>query len=273
MFGQKPQLENNIRAHNRIAKQYERNHGEIYNDVEQRRLKESLGAAIKFINTGNKQIKALDFGCGAGNLTQHLSSLGCNVSAGDVSQKFLDIVSSRGYDTQVQAVLLNGVDLANIEDGSLDMVATYSVLHHVPNYLAIVSEFIRVLKKGGVIYIDHEASEEFWNKTPTHLRFLSEMRKREKREYGKYLVPSNYVNRLIRWFLNPRYQPEGDIHVWKDDHVEWKKVCGLIVSSGGEIVSEEDYLLFRRNYEGMVYKKYKDKISDMHLLVARKIVA
>lgn len=128
------QLEKNIRAHDRIAKKYEKSHGEIYNVIEQNRLRDILANALSEVRTNTAKKIALDFGCGAGNLTKHLSALGLNVFACDVSQGFLDLVASRTYETNVEAVKLNGVDLANIANNSIDMVATYSVLHHVPDY-------------------------------------------------------------------------------------------------------------------------------------------
>jgi ubiquinone/menaquinone biosynthesis C-methylase UbiE len=263
-------LELNIRAHNKVAKKYERIHGEIYNDVEQARLRESLRTALSFVNTENNIKKALDFGCGAGNLTKHLAALECEVIASDVSQGFLDLVASRTYATPVKTVRLNGVDLSNIPNNSVDMVATYSVLHHVPDYLAILKEFMRVLKSGGVLYIDHELSENAWRNNSELKKFELVMKGKSIPVYGKYFVFTNYVDWLIRKFINPRYRREGDIHVFEDDHIEWQKVAGTLVEAGGEVLLEKDYLLFKRNYDVSVYNSFMNKIGDMHFLVARK---
>jgi ubiquinone/menaquinone biosynthesis C-methylase UbiE len=263
-------LESNIRAHNKVAKRYERIHGEIYNDVEQARLRKSLATALSYVNTENIIKNVLDFGCGAGNLTKHLAALGCEVVASDVSQGFLDLVDSRTYATPVKTVHLNGVDLSNIPNDSVDMVATYSVLHHVPDYLAILKEFMRVLKSGGVIYIDHELSENAWQNDGGLNAFELEMKAKSIPELGKYFVLTNYVDWVIRRFINPRYRREGDIHVFEDDHIEWQKVASTLVEAGGEVLLEKDYLLFKRNYDVSVYNSYMNKIGDMHFLVARK---
>ena len=265
-------LELNIRAHNKIAKKYERIHGEIYNDVEQSRLRESIGTALSYIKTENKIKRVLDFGCGAGNLTKQLTSHGCEVIASDISQGFLDLVASRNYEMRVETVRLNGIDLSNIPDGSVDMVATYSVLHHVPDYLAILKEFMRVLKNGGVIYIDHEVSDGFWAKDKIYTAFELEMRQKcSSNKLAKYFVLANYIDWFVWKFVNPRYRREGDIHVFEDDHIEWKKIESTLVEEGGETVFKMDYLLFKRNYDLFVYNSYKEKVSDMHLLVARKL--
>lgn len=271
IFKKTSDLEWNIRTHNEIAKKYERMHGEIYNDVEQSRLRNVLKEAISSIRTRNNTKRVLDFGCGAGNLTTHLSSLGCDVLASDVSQEFLDLVTSRNYSTKVETVKLNGIDLSNILDESVDMVATYSVLHHVPDYLSLMKEFMRVVKKGGVIVIDHEPSKGFWEGDSELQSFKKLMMKAGKRDYSKYFIVNNYIDWFIRKFINPRYQREGDIHVFPDDHVKWDLISSELITAGAAIVLEQDYLLFRRNYNSSLYNLYKDKISDMHLLVARKI--
>ena len=265
----KTHLEHNIIAHNKIAKKYEATHGEIYNDVEQSRLRQSLEKAVSHITTGSEHFTALDFGCGAGNLTKHLTDIGCNVIAADVSIGFLDLVGSRTYRSNVETLQLNGVDLKNVPDASVDMVATYSVLHHVPEYLPLMKEFARVLKPGGVLYIDHEASDMLWQNEA-----LSEFQKNIKRssasDMRKYFVATNYIDRFIRMFSDPKYQREGDIHVFPDDHIEWSSIRNELSASGMQVVHEEDYLLYRRNYNKSVYESWKDKVGDMHLLVAKK---
>lgn len=263
-------VEWNIKTHNRIAQKYERMHGEIYNDLEQARLKSELQSALLNIRTSNPTKLALDFGCGAGNLSRHLSSLGCDVLAGDVSQGFLDLVASRSYQTKVETIKLNGIDLSNITDASVDMVATYSVLHHVPDYLGILKEFMRVLRPGGIVFIDHELSEEFWLKSQIYRDFEMEIKKNMPINYQKYLMLSNYYDWLIRRFVNPRYHREGDIHVFGDDHVEWSRVVESLVAAGGRLVVNKSYLLFRRNYDVAIYDAYKDKTADMHVLVVGK---
>lgn len=261
----------NIRAHDKVARKYQRLHGEIYNDIEQGRLCKSLGAALKQVATESERLTVLDFGCGAGNLTGQLSSLGCDVIASDVSKGFLDLVTSRRYRTKVQPFLLNGRNLEGIAEGSVDMVATYSVLHHVPDYLGIIAEFLRVLKRGGVLYLDHEPSEQFWRDVEQQRAFEKEMRRSSKPDLSKYLEPTNYVDCLIRKFVNPRYRREGDIHVFADDHIEWKLIAKAVAENGGEVVTEADYLLFKKQYDLAAFNRFRESFRDMHVMVARKL--
>lgn len=263
-------LEYNIKVHDRIAKKYEKIHGEIYNTVEQERLKSALALALSYIKTGNKPLRVIDFGCGAGNLTRHLTEMGCEVLAADVSVGFLDLVSSREYPMPVETVKLNGTNLSNIPNESVDMVAMYSVLHHIPDYLAIMSEFSRVTKKGGVIFIDHEAADSIWDKSEAYDRFLLEIRKTATVDLMKFFTFTNYIDRIIRTFINPKYQREGDIHVFQNDHIEWDKIRVELGLAGISNILEDDYLLFKRSYNRNTYEEYKQKVSDMHLLIGIK---
>ena len=264
-------LKRNVEIHNKLALKYQRMHGEIYNDFEQSRIKLELSGAIAEISTSSTTKVALDFGCGAGNLTRHLSDLGCEVWACDIAQGFLNLVASKRYPTKVRTISLNGRDLVNITDCSVDMVATYSVLHHIPDYLGVLEEFMRILKPGGVVYIDHEPSDEFWLENKIYCEFRSEMQKAVPANLAKYFVWTNYYDWLIRKFINPRYQREGDIHVFHDDHVEWPLVIESLCRAGGSIVASKSYLLFRRGYDRPVYTKYMTRTTDMHVLVVKKI--
>lgn len=84
------EVQRNIAIHNRVAKKYERIHGEIFNDVEQARLRSLLERAVGEVRSGREPLRALDMGCGSGNLTGHLLALGLEVTAADVAQGFLD---------------------------------------------------------------------------------------------------------------------------------------------------------------------------------------
>jgi ubiquinone/menaquinone biosynthesis C-methylase UbiE len=263
------QIDWNRRAHDAVCRRYERIHGEIFNSVEQQRLADRLRQAASWVRTASPAMWALDLGCGSGNLTGHLVAAGLNVIAADVSPKFLQLVESRFADAgpKVDPMLLNGRDLAALPDQRVDLAAAYSVLHHVPDYLRIIDEMVRVTKPGGVIYLDHEVNESYWQPTPEYRRFLQRVSASQR--WSKYTDPANYVAK-IRRLLNPRYHPEGDIHVWPDDHIEWDKIRRQLESQGCEILLQDDYLHYKRGYPPDAHEQYRTRCSDMRLLVARR---
>lgn len=260
------QIERNIQVHNRVARNYEMLHGEIFNDVEQRRLASALARARDAVLSGSTNLKALDFGCGSGNLSRHLLNLGVEVTAADVSVDFLRLVERRFVGEPLSLYLMNGRDLREVPDDTYDMIAAYSVLHHIPDYLGSIRELARVTKPGGVILLDHEQNEAFWNDDPTYKAFVKEA---SRFDWRKFLKPVNYVHKLRR-LINPRYTNEGDIHVFADDHIEWPKIKSLLDSEGFEPVLEEDYLLYRALYRREVYDRYVGRCTDTKLMIFRK---
>ncbi len=255
----------NINIHNKIAKEYDSIHNEIFNKVEQSRIKKELNNCIKQIQTKNNQHKAFDFGCGTGNLTKHLLDLGFNLTSADVSAKSLDIVDSKFKSSKISTLLLKDRSTLDIRDNSFDLVATYSVLHHIPDYIFACKELVRICKPGGLIFIDHERNDEFWDNNLEYKLFL---KKASKFDYKKYLRLSNYYHKFLSLF-NPKYTNEGDIHVWPDDHIEWDLIKKETANTT-TILRENNYLLFTNKYKEEVFRNFEEKISDTKLLILRK---
>ena len=254
------------------AAAYEPAHGDIFNAVEQRRLYGMLQEAVRSVRTGATPAKALDFGCGSGNLTRHLIALGVSTVSADVSEDFLEGIRRKFSSTGLsQTLRLNGADLSNVPDAHFDLVASYSVLHHVPDYPAIVHEMCRVVKPGGILYVDHEVTENYYARPPIYVEFLRKARSRIdwRRLISLTLDVRGYIH-ILRRLANPRYKREGDIHVWRDDHIEWDKIEQVLLSRGFEIVVKYDYLLYKATYDLQVYNEYKDRCADERVLIARK---
>ncbi len=266
------QIQFNKKVNDTVCRKYERSHGEIFNPVEQKRLRNALGAAIKAVRTSSKPMTALDYGCGSGNLTRHLIELGISTVSADISEGFLNLIEREFSQTRLSKVLkVNGSDLSNVQSGRFDLVTTYSVLHHVPDYLHIVKEMCRVLKPDGVIYIDHEVNESYYQRPEQYVEFLRKARPiiNLKRYLTLLLNVKDYIH-IFRRIMNPRYKREGDIHVWPDDHIEWDKIERLLISEDFEIILKQDYLLYKSCYNLDVYNEYKNKCADERVLIARK---
>ena len=260
------QIARNIAVHDRIARKYERRHDEIFNPREQARLGAVLADAKAAIASGRAPLKALDFGCGSGNLTGHLLRLGFHVTAADVSPAFLKLVDARHTGAPLSTHRLNGHDLRELDDGAFDLVATYSVLHHIPDYLAALREVARVTAPGGVVVVDHELNEEFWTGNPAFAQLQTEAL---RPDLSRFFRPANYYHKIRRLF-DPRHTNEGDIHVWPDDHIEWPKIRGLLESLGFEVIRDEDYLLYRGRYRPEAYDRFVGRCTDTKVMIFRK---
>ncbi len=266
------QITFNIEAHDRVTRQYEMRHGEIFNPIEQKRLRRALESSLSAVRTSNAPIDALDIGCGSGNLTRHLLELGAHVVSADVSDGFLELVEKQfSFTGRVATLKINGTDLSNVDDDQFDFVATYSVLHHIPDYMAMVQEMCRVAKPGGVVYIDHEVTESYYERPEEYVEFLSKAKpKYDWRRYVRYLVDVKGYIHIVRRLLNPRYKREGDIHVWADDHIEWEKIEDTLANNGFRIILREDYLLYKSQYSVDIYNAYRNKCADERVMAARR---
>jgi SAM-dependent methyltransferase len=272
----------NVRGYRRAARNYERIHGEIFNPREQSRLHEALSrmlGELRCVEEGTSR-RVLDFGCGSGNVTQHLIELGATVLAADVSQSFLDLIEKTFGREPVETMLLNGRDLAGLPDGSVDAAVAYSVLHHIPDYLHAVRELCRVVRPGGTVLIDHEAAPSEYDGDAELAAFRAQVIEHERsqpKRAGRFLDPWHYrtlarhhLTQLRRRLGNPRYWPEGDIHVWPDDRIEWSRVEQALRDHGCEVVEQEDYLLYRDGMPDELYERYRDRAADVRMLLARR---
>ena len=271
-----------IRRYRRRHRSYERLHPEIFNPVEQARLRAELQrAAGELAGDPCARPVALDLGCGSGNVTRHLLDLGMEVIAADVSPEFLADVERRfGPTGRVTTLQVSGLDLAPLPDRSVDMVCAYSVLHHIPDYVAAVSEMCRVTRPGGIVYLDHEANDDFYDRDGCFWEMLGELQRRRRDRDGwwnpvrspwqRVLQPSTYVERARR-LLNPAHpwDVEGDIHVWEHDRVQWSLVEERLLEAGCEVVRREDYLNYSAEYPDDVWRRFEGRCTNMRLMVAR----
>jgi ubiquinone/menaquinone biosynthesis C-methylase UbiE len=267
-------IAHNRDAHDRVGAAYDARHPEIFNDVEQERLRTALTRAVSMV-AGDRPVRALDVGSGTGNLTSHLLALGAEVTASDLSSGLLAQVTARhGASGRLRTHQLNGRDLQPLPDGAFDLVATYSVLHHIPDYAALVAEMARVVRPGGIVVIDHERTDESW-RSPAYAQFLREAVVWPPRRWWYVLQPSRYWKRLqplLEWqrWGNPRWMPEGDLHIWPDDHIEWARVERALAQYDVHAEVRDDYLLFEPRYQRAVWEAWRTRCADMRCLIARR---
>jgi ubiquinone/menaquinone biosynthesis C-methylase UbiE len=155
--------EANVTVHHFEAKYYELIHPEVYCKQEQKRISSTLKTADKLVSDNRKN--ALDFGAGTGNLTGKLLSLGYKVTAIDISAEMCAILKNKykKYIEDKKLVVINSpIEAVNFDGAEFDLIACYSVLHHLPDYVGTLKRLSGFLKKGGVMYIDHEVSPFYW---------------------------------------------------------------------------------------------------------------
>lgn len=126
----------------------------------------------EFLATGEREIRAvldrldmlevsvrtavaLDFGCGAGRLTQGLVTAGFETAVGvDISEGMIATAADLVIDRDRCEFLVNTrADLGAVADSSVDFVYSCRVLQHMPSELAhvYVREFFRIARPGATV--------------------------------------------------------------------------------------------------------------------------
>lgn len=265
----------NVRAYDAVASTYDASHPEIFNPVEQARLAAAVRDVVAACTHAGDAPRVLDVGAGTGNLSAHFIEAGAAVVSADVSPGCLRVVAERltpsgRHTTQ----LIDGRSLRVFDDATFDVAACYSVLHHVPDYLSLVAEMARVVRPGGLVYLDHERHDASWH-DPVRAQCMREVWVFPPKRWTRFLDPRKYWNRLRplfqwqRWF-DRRWMPEGDLHIWPDDHIEWARVEACAWDAGVAPLFVRDYLLFEARYDRAVWEQWKDQVSDYRMWVGRK---
>lgn len=262
----------NRKQHDRNAYIYNAKHTEIYNPVEQKRLENTISEVIDLTKTNSPMV--LDYGAGTGNLSRIFAEQGAQVVACDLSQISLDILKKQYPALKIDTALFDGKTLP-FNDNRFDVVATYSVLHHIPDYISAIKEMIRATKPGGLIYIDHEANENRWHPDAT-LAEYNQKTKQTKAERIKFILRTgelftwDFIKTVfIKLFINKKYQREGDIHVFPEDHIEWDKIFHA-VSPTVEIIKNVDYLMYQPKAKIDEYNNYAEQCTDTKCVIFRK---
>jgi SAM-dependent methyltransferase len=95
-------------------------------------------------------MNVLEIGCGSGYFTQELAKTGAHITAIDISPDLIQLAKKNITSKNVDFILENAYALS-FESNRFDSIVGSSVLHHLDVGKAL-SEFYRVLKKGGSIY-------------------------------------------------------------------------------------------------------------------------
>ncbi|MBW9147802.1 class I SAM-dependent methyltransferase [Clostridium sp. CM028] len=112
--------------------------------------------------TDVKGKKVLDAGCAAGWYTKLLLDKGASVIALDFSPNMIEMTKRRvGNKAKIIRADLNE-PLDFIDDESIDVILSSLTLHYIKNWEVVMSEFNRILKKGGqLVFSVHHPFMDF----------------------------------------------------------------------------------------------------------------
>ena len=167
----------NIEVHSKMAATYDiqEPHFRSENKEKVRRKLQQLRKA-----TGPK---LLDIGCGTGFIINIAHDLFAEIHGADVTQEMLDRVDLSPGNITLHNCAVETLPFA---DASFNAISAYAFIHHVRDYRVVLAEALRVLKPGGMMYIDLEPNRLFWsamvsleNRPPAEVANYSTIVKRE----------------------------------------------------------------------------------------------
>ena len=151
-------IEANIEVHTKMADSY--NEEPHFKQENQDKVKQRIIELKKSCNAKN----LIDIGCGTGFVLNIAKDLFDEMYGIDITQAMLDKVDlSSGNITVINAP---GESLP-FENNKFDMASSYAFLHHLEDYTLVLKEALRVLKNGGIYYIDLDPNKHFWSAMDT----------------------------------------------------------------------------------------------------------
>jgi ubiquinone/menaquinone biosynthesis C-methylase UbiE len=190
-------VRSNVEVHTRMADSYDRDEPHFRPENRAKVRANLLRVAER---TGTSRL--LDIGCGTGFVISLLQDTFDEIHGIDPTRAMLDKVDmSRGNITLHEGV---AEDLP-FEDATFDLVTAYSVLHHLADHRPALAEVARVLRPGGVFYVDLEPNRAFWRAIDeverTYAGRLGELDEIVAREVGAVLHVEDEVHE--RFAIDP----------------------------------------------------------------------
>jgi ubiquinone/menaquinone biosynthesis C-methylase UbiE len=142
-----------INSFNKLANTYDEETNTFYHIIVEYIEKENL---LKELPPPNNKIELLDLGGGTGKNSVHFSKLGYNVTLVDISDESLKIAETkfRNENLQIKIINTSGEALPMV-DNSFDVIIMLgSVISYTPNPILLLKECYRILKSGGLLYLD-----------------------------------------------------------------------------------------------------------------------
>ncbi|WBB65931.1 class I SAM-dependent methyltransferase [Micromonospora sp. WMMD812] len=189
---------------------------------------EETSAWLRQLGLPTRWERVLDFGCGAGRLSQALAPHADEVVGLDIAPSMLE--TARKLDRSggnIRFVLNDAADLNQFPDGHFDLVYSALVLQHLPRTVIdrYLAEFLRVLRPGGVAVVG----------LPT-----------EPARTAKGLIWQVAPFRLISWAQRHLLKYPAPMRMTPVPHDDMVR---LVAANGGEIVGQRPDLPYTEDWQ------------------------
>jgi ubiquinone/menaquinone biosynthesis C-methylase UbiE len=103
--------------------------------------------------------RLLDVGCGTGFVISIARDLFGEIHGVDITQAMLDRVDAGGGNITLHRSV---AERTPFPDDHFDAATAYSFVHHLSDYAEVLREVHRVLRPGGMFYVDLDPNRAFW---------------------------------------------------------------------------------------------------------------
>ena len=103
-------------------------------------------------STNRPPMDVLDVGCGAGILSESMSSLGYHVVATDPATRNIEVAKTHAQQMGLDIDYHEGL-IENLEAKTFDAILVMEVVEHVPDVQELLNECIQRLKPGGHLFV------------------------------------------------------------------------------------------------------------------------
>jgi ubiquinone/menaquinone biosynthesis C-methylase UbiE len=147
-------VRSNVEVHTRMADSYDRDEPH-FRPENRAKVRANLLRVAERTGTGS----LLDIGCGTGFVISLLADTFDEVHGIDPTRAMMEKVDTSSGNVTLHEGVAEELPFV---DGSFDLVTAYSVLHHLADHRPALAEAARVLRPGGVLYVDLEPNRAFW---------------------------------------------------------------------------------------------------------------
>ena len=160
---------------------YESDDPGVFNKANDKRVKKLVKNFTKLLSKKNK---ALDVGCGSGNVYFKLEPFFEKVYGLDISTKM-------AIEKGITPNLLYEGDCENMpyDKNSFDAMTAYGVVHHLEDPIHFFKEAHRTLRDGGIFYIDNDKNKVFFQVYVNLMYIVSKIKNENTKYWEDFFVP------------------------------------------------------------------------------------
>jgi len=180
--------------------------------------------ALQYIH--NK--KVLDIGCGTGYGVDLIASKASEVIGVDICEEAINYAKQQCKQKNIKFYVGNAENLDFLEDGQFDVIISFEVIEHIPDYLQYLKEVRRLLKADGILIIStpnkkYHSPHSEKPVNPWHITefWLDDFKALLKKYFDNVKLYGQYYNTRIKWIVKkllPQKVWQTSLQKMRDDY-------------------------------------------------------